>query len=90
MSSPRALIFIICLAFLVMAPVRAAEIVLVEAGTPMSYLPYYSDPGLGVSWKDPGFDDSSWTPGFYGVGYEAVTGAEFLLQTTITAGAASL
>jgi len=56
----------------------------IEAGAAMTYLANVADPGLGVTWTDPAFDDSLWLTGVYGVGYEAVTGAENLISTVIT------
>jgi hypothetical protein len=54
------------------------------SGTPVSYLANQSDPGIGQSWVDPAFDDSSWPVGLYGVGYETGSvGARQLIQTTV-------
>ncbi len=66
------------------------ETVLVDGGTPMVYLANEFDPGLGISWKETGFDDSSWTAGIYGIGYEVEGGAENLLQTTVPVGTLSV
>ena len=66
------------------------EIVLVEQGSPMRYLENQVDPGLGSSWVEPGFDDTAWNPGAYGVGYETETGAEQLLATPVLPGASSV
>jgi len=63
---------------------------LVEQGTVMRYLANLSDPLLGTTWTDVGFDDSTWTLGLYGVGYESVTGAENLLQTAVPSGTSSI
>ena len=50
----------------------------------VKYLANGTDPGLGETWIDPLFDDSSWTSGFFGIGYETGSqGARFLLQTTV-------
>jgi parallel beta-helix repeat protein len=49
-----------------------------------------ADPGLGIGWTAETFDDSSWTPGFYGVGYETAIGAENLLLTDVSPGASSI
>jgi hypothetical protein len=60
------------------------ETVLVEFGSSMFHLANTTeDPGLGLSWTVEGFDHSGWNVGTYGVGYEAATGAENLLQTTV-------
>jgi hypothetical protein len=66
------------------------DTVLVEFGSSMKYLTNFSDPGIGIGWTAPGFDDAAWLAGSYGVGYEAETGAENLLQTTVNVGAASV
>jgi hypothetical protein len=66
------------------------ETVVVTEGSAMTYLFNMSDPGLGDTWTDPAFDDGGWLPGTYGVGYEASTGAEDLLQTTVAIGASSV
>ena len=40
-------------------------------------------PGIGMTWTDPDFPDGGWDDGTYGIGYEATTGAENLLETTV-------
>jgi hypothetical protein len=52
--------------------------------TNMKYLANNSDPLLDLTWTEAGFDDSSWTTGGYGIGYELATGAEELIQTTVS------
>ena len=49
-----------------------AEEILVEAGHAMTYLANSADPTIGVTWTDPVFDDSTWTAGSYGVGYDRI------------------
>jgi hypothetical protein len=66
------------------------EQVLVSSGSAMSYLVNTTDPGIGVDWTHEVFDDSGWSSGSYGVGYEATFGAENLLQTTVPVGAYSI
>jgi hypothetical protein len=66
------------------------EIVMVDASSSMRYLANNSDPGLGLGWVNPGFDDSSWATGNYGVGYEAATGAQDLLNTIVPVGTQSV
>jgi hypothetical protein len=66
------------------------ETVLVEFGSAMKYLANSADPGLGANWFDQAFDDSMWTGGSFGVGYEALTGAENLLSTTVPVGTLSV
>jgi len=65
--------------------------ILIDLGSPMKYLSNSSDPGIALGWVQPGFDDTSWGGGNYGVGYEtAPPGAVNLLQTTVPAGAFSV
>jgi hypothetical protein len=59
-------------------------------GTGMTYLANSAPPGLGLTWKEPGFDDSAWLEGHYGVGYEAATGAENLVHTPVGTGSYSV
>ncbi len=66
------------------------ETVLIEAGSSMVYLANATDPGIGDTWKDEVFDDSGWTAGIYGVGYEATGGAENLISTTVPVGTLSV
>ena len=68
----------------------AEETLLVQEGSSMKYLTNMTDPMIGETWIESGFDDSGWSVGTYGVGYEALTGAENLLQTTVEIGAASV
>jgi len=63
---------------------------LIEQGSVMRYLANPSDPLLGATWIETGFDDSAWTLGLYGVGYEIVTGAENPLQTLVPDGVTSI
>ena len=49
----------------------------------MKYVANNADPGLGITWTAAAFDDSSWTDGTYGVGYELTTGAQDLIQTPV-------
>jgi len=56
----------------------------------MKYLANNADPGLGITWAAAGFDDSSWTAGAYGVGYELATAAENLIQTSVPSGTRSI
>jgi PKD repeat protein len=65
------------------APLLAQETVLVEFGSQMSYVSNTEPPPFGMTWVDPAFDDSGWSAGQYGVGFEADSGAEHLLLTTV-------
>jgi hypothetical protein len=67
------------------------RVVLIEFGSEMRYLANAADPGLGLSWTAPDFDDASWPEGSYGVGYETQAGgAQNLLQTSVPAGTRSV
>ena len=67
-----------------------AQPVVVELGSPMRYLANLSDPGIGVVWTAPAFDDSAWPAGVYGVGYDQSSGAANLLQTEVPVGTSSV
>ncbi|HEV8701323.1 MAG TPA: thrombospondin type 3 repeat-containing protein [Candidatus Polarisedimenticolia bacterium] len=72
-------------------PAAAASVILVQFGSPMTYRANSSDPGIGTSFIAEAFDDSSWTPGVYGVGYEtAPPGASALIRTAVPAGTLSV
>jgi hypothetical protein len=64
-------------------PARAEETVLVEFGSSMRYLDNQADPGIGMDWTARLYDDSPWSTGQYGVGFEDSGGAENLLNTTV-------
>lgn len=69
-----------------LAPVTQAQndTVLVERGNSMRYLANSANPGLERTWTQPGFDDSGWTVGVYGIGYEnSPPGATGLIDTTV-------
>jgi hypothetical protein len=69
----------------------AREVVLIEAGSAMKYRANVTeDGGLGLSWTVSGYvPDESWLDGNYGVGYEAATGAEALILTSVPVGTLS-
>jgi PKD repeat protein len=75
---------------LCLVPASAEETVLVDFGAEMRYLANAADPGIGMTWTDPAFDDATWNVGQYGVGYETGTGAENLLLTTVPEGTRSV
>jgi PKD repeat protein len=57
----------------------------------MTYHANSSDPGIGTSFIEESFDDSSWATGTYGVGYEtAPPGATALIRTAVPAGTYSV
>ena len=64
--------------------------VLVERGSAMRWLANSADPGLGLDWVSPGFDDSGWELGTYGAGYETGSGAVELIDTVVPEGSLSL
>ncbi len=63
---------------------------LIEAGSGMRYRANELDPGLGLTWTLESFNDSAWSVGAYGIGYETGTGAEALIQTTIPSASRSV
>ena len=70
-------------------PVWAQGTVLVEEGSAMVYLANGSDPGV-IAWTAEPFDDSLWTPGLYGVGYDSPPGSNQLITTNVPSGIASI
>ena len=56
---------------------------LIEQGSVMRWRANASDPLIGMAWTAAAYDDSSWTVGLYGVGYEALSGAENLVQSPV-------
>ena len=69
-----------------------SSVALQEAAV-MRYLANSTDPGIGMSWVDPGFNVSGWGTGSYGVGYEVQPGppwAHDLLHTTVPVDTASV
>jgi hypothetical protein len=69
----------------------AQERVVVEPGTLARWLANATDPGIGLAWTEPGFDDAGWDAGALGIGYEtAPPGAAGLLETTVAPDAASV
>ena len=65
-------------------PAATAGETLVDLGSPMRYLSNRADPGIGLDWVQPGFDDAGWSPGTYGVGYDKGDEAANLLATPLT------
>ena len=79
-----------CVAAFPITEFPGPEIVMVQGSSAMRYLANNSDPGLGLAWVAPGFDDSSWPSGNYGAGYEAGTGAQDLLNAFVPVGTQSV
>ncbi len=75
---------------LALLPASAQEKLYVVEGSPMRYLANAADPDIGMAWTQPGFDDASWSTGSFGVGYEAVSGAENLIETAVPPGTRSV
>jgi hypothetical protein len=73
-----------------LSPAAAKTTVHVDFGTDMKYLANASDPVLGVTWVERTFDDSTWSAGQYGVGFEAGSGAENLILTETPSGLRSI
>jgi len=78
------------LALLLSGTAASAQTTVVTFGSTHRYLSNSSDPGIGLSWVESGFDDSSWTIGHYGVGYDTANAAQHLLQTSISSGVNSI
>jgi hypothetical protein len=55
---------------------------LVSAGATARFL-VPADGGLGLDWTQPGFDDSAWSEGPTGIGFETQTGLESEIQTDV-------
>jgi len=72
------------------APAAAQEEVLIDLSTPMVYLANSSDPGIGLTWVTPGFVDTAWTAGSFGVGYESAAGAANLIATSVPSSTMSI
>lgn len=60
-------------ACLLLAGSAVAETQLITTGSPVRFL-VPTDGSLGGTWRSPSFNDSSWTPGQNGVGYEVTPG----------------
>ncbi len=64
---------------------------LVADGSAMRYLANTSDPGLAtLDWIMPAYDDSGWSDGIFGVGYDDAGDASGLLTTTVASGVRSV
>ena len=69
------------------------DLPLVEFGSSMTYLANIADPGLALSWVAETFNDSTWSNGVYGVGYQVGppnTGADDLILTDVADGTTSV
>lgn len=70
----RAMILSLSAACALLAASASADTKLITSGTPARYL-VPTDGTLGTSWRDPLFNDSSWTVGQNGLGYEVTPGS---------------
>jgi cysteine-rich repeat protein len=87
----RAHAFVAAAALLTAGLATAAETVLVQAGSSMTYLANTANPGLGTTWTAEAFTPSGWSSGSYGVGYEVnLPGAASLLATTVSTASLSV
>ncbi len=84
-SRAAAVVFLLAL-----VPASAQEKLYVADGASMRYVANAGDPGIGMAWTQPGFDDSTWASGEFGVGYETQTGAQHLIETPVPAGTRSI
>jgi hypothetical protein len=68
------------------------DTVLVQLNSAMKYIANSSDPGIGTDWVSEGFNDSLWTSGSYGVGYDtaAPPNALSLIKTAVPPGTFSV
>ena len=64
--------------------------VVVEEGTTMRYAIHSAAPAYGSEWVDSDFDDSAWSVGSYGVGYDPSGSAADLLSTVTATGLNSI
>jgi hypothetical protein len=72
-------------------PAEAAPVTLVQIGSSMTYRANSANPGIGMSYIAESFDDSSWTSGTYGIGYETTPpGANGLIRTAVPSGTYSV
>ena len=54
------------------------------SAAPVKYIANQTNPGIGLDWIENSFDDTGWSEGLFGIGYENGTvGARNLLQTTV-------
>ena len=75
----------------VLSPLHTApQEIWVDFGTSMRYVANSLDPGLAMTWVSPTFDDTTWSEGPWGIGYEIQGGAEYLLQTQVPPGTLSI
>jgi len=61
-----------------------------QATSSMVYRANSADPGIGLTWVAEAYNDSAWTAGSYGVGYELTSGAGNLIQTQVPGGTLSV
>jgi PKD repeat protein len=77
----------------VLSSPSAQQVVLVEDGTSTRYISNATDPGFGLGWTAELFDDSGWSEGPFGIGYDESFGLvrnEALTVTEVPVGAWSI
>jgi len=67
----------------------SAGTTLVGSTTPVRYLANTADPGVDGLWTDPAFDDSSWSVGYFGLGYDTQGGPAWI-ASPVAAGSLSV
>ena len=68
----------------------AQQKVLVHTGSRATYLANVVDPGIGAAWVAPDFDDSAWSVGTYGMGYDRQRTAGIAPRTAVPGGTVSI
>jgi len=68
----------------------AQESIYIDFRSPGRYHANFADPGFGEDWTTRIFDDSTWTEGNFGFGYEAAVGAQDLIKTAVPTNALSV
>ncbi len=81
-----------CLTVLALAgTVSAQERTLVDEDSPVAYHANSTEPAIvGMEWTAAAFDDSAWSPGAYGIGYDLNGPAAHLLATQVPNGTVSV
>ncbi len=66
------------------------ETVLVADGSTAKYKANATDPGIGTTWTAEAFNDTAWSSGPYGMGYDVDGAASNLIDTTVPVGTVSI
>jgi hypothetical protein len=78
-----------CVALFV-SDAAAQQKALVHTGSRATYLANVADPGIGAAWVAPDFDDSAWSVGTYGIGYDRQREAGIAPRTAVPSGTFSI